>query len=113
MPFKLVASQTDTRANRPSVSGPASLILSPYVPLSTVVSHLAIGMAWVFVGSIIQAASFEYAMLVVSRFLGGIGIGVLSSVAPMYISEIAPPNVRGAFLALEGATVVVGIVIVF
>lgn len=45
--------------------------------------------------------------------MGGVGIGFLSSVAPMYISEIAPPNVRGAFLALEGATIVIGIVIMF
>jgi MFS family permease len=52
-------------------------------------------------------------MLVVGRFIGGVGIGLLSSTAPMYISEIAPPNVRGALLALEGSTIVIGIVIMF
>jgi MFS family permease len=75
--------------------------------------YSAIGSVWFIVGSIIQAASFSYAQLVVGRFIGGVGIGFLSSVAPMYISEIAPPNVRGAFLALEGATIVIGIVIMF
>ncbi|WWC87437.1 uncharacterized protein L201_002326 [Kwoniella dendrophila CBS 6074] len=74
---------------------------------------IAIGSAWFIVGSVIQASSFSFAQLVVGRFIGGVGIGLLSSVAPMYISEIAPPNVRGAFLALEGATIVIGIVIMF
>lgn len=31
----------------------------------------------------------------------------------MCISEIAPPNIRGAYLVLEGATIVIGIVIMF
>ncbi|OCF32106.1 monosaccharide transporter [Kwoniella heveanensis BCC8398] len=74
---------------------------------------IGIGAIWFIVGSVIQASSFSYAQLVAGRFIGGVGIGLLSSVAPMYISEIAPPNVRGAFLAMEGATIVIGIVIMF
>lgn len=31
----------------------------------------------------------------------------------MYISEVAPPNIRGALLAMEGATIVIGIVVMF
>nr|KIR83358.1 sugar transporter [Cryptococcus tetragattii IND107] len=63
--------------------------------------------------SALQAGSKSFAMLVVGRFIGGIGVGVLSSTAPTYISEISPPNVRGAFLALEGSSIVIGIVIMF
>jgi MFS family permease len=74
---------------------------------------IAMGSVWFIIGSTIQATSFGFAQLVVGRFVGGIGVGVLSSTAPMYISEIAPPNVRGAFLVLEGATIVIGIVIMF
>jgi len=51
--------------------------------------------------------------MVFGRFVGGFGIGILSSTAPMYISEIAPPNVRGAFLVLEAASIVFGIVVMF
>lgn len=65
------------------------------------------------VSSALQAGSKSFAMLVIGRFIGGIGVGVLSSTAPTYISEIAPPNVRGAFLALEGSSIVIGIVIMF
>ncbi|XP_065620173.1 sugar transporter ERD6-like 5 isoform X2 [Quercus suber] len=35
------------------------------------------------------------------RFLVGCGIGVLSYVVPVYISEITPKNVRGAFTSLS------------
>ena len=74
---------------------------------------IGIGSLWFIVGSVIQASAQTYAELVVGRFIGGVGIGILSSTAPMYISEIAPPNVRGAFLVLEGSSIVIGIVIMF
>ncbi|WVQ91962.1 hypothetical protein IAS59_005770 [Cryptococcus gattii] len=74
---------------------------------------IMVGACWFIVGSALQAGSKSFAMLVVGRFIGGIGVGVLSSTAPTYISEISPPNVRGAFLALEGSSIVIGIVIMF
>ncbi|BGP51853.1 hypothetical protein JCM10450v2_007809 [Rhodotorula kratochvilovae] len=39
------------------------------------------------------------------RVLAGAGIGAASNLAPLYISEIAPPAVRGQMLALFGALV--------
>lgn len=54
-----------------------------------------------------------YAMLVTARFVGGVGIGMLSMVAPLYISEISPPEFRGALLVLEELSIVTGIVIAF
>lgn len=41
------------------------------------------------IGSILQTAAMDYAMLTVARFIGGVGIGMLSMVAPLYISEIS------------------------
>ena len=64
-------------------------------------------------GSILQTAAVNYAMLVVARLIGGIGIGMLSMVAPLYISEISPPEVRGALLVLEELSIVTGIVVAF
>ena len=60
------------------------------------------------IGSILQTAAVDYAMLVVARFIGGIGIGMLSMVAPLYISEISPPEIRGALLVLEELSIVTG-----
>ena len=65
------------------------------------------------VGSIIQTASIAYAMLVIGRLVGGLGIGMLSMVAPLYISEISPPEIRGTLLVLEELSIVSGIVIAF
>ena len=65
------------------------------------------------IGSILQTASISYAMLVTARLIGGIGIGMLSMVAPLYISEISPPEIRGALLVLEELSIVSGIVVAF
>ena len=64
-------------------------------------------------GSALQTGSVNYAMLTVARFIGGLGIGSLSTVAPLYISEISPPETRGALLVLEEFAIVTGIVIAF
>lgn len=63
------------------------------------------------IGAIIQTSSPNYAALVVGRTIGGIGVGTLALGAPLYISEIAPPNLRGALLVLESVSIVLGVVI--
>ncbi|KAI4263218.1 MAG: hypothetical protein L6R42_001629 [Xanthoria sp. 1 TBL-2021] len=65
------------------------------------------------IGSIVQTAAVDYAMLTVGRLVGGIGIGMLSMVAPLYISEISPPEIRGALLVLEEFCIVFGIVVAY
>lgn len=65
------------------------------------------------VGSVLQTSSVDYAMLVIARFIGGLGIGMLSMVAPLYISEISPPEIRGTLLVLEEFSIVTGIVVAF
>ncbi|KAA8644203.1 hypothetical protein EYZ11_004674 [Aspergillus tanneri] len=65
------------------------------------------------IGSVLQTAAVNYAMLTVARLIGGVGIGMLSMVAPLYISEISPPECRGTLLVLEEFCIVLGIVIAF
>jgi MFS family permease len=65
------------------------------------------------IGSVLQTAAVDYAMLTTAGLIGGIGIGMLSMVAPLYISEISPPEVRGALLVLEEFSIVSGIVVAF
>lgn len=38
---------------------------------------------------------FQVPMLIVGRLLNGLGAGQLTAVFPVYVSEIAPPTVRG------------------
>lgn len=47
------------------------------------------------------------------RFIGGIGIGVSSVVAPTYISEISTPASRGRLVAMYQFNIVFGILIAF
>ena len=47
------------------------------------------------------------------RFIGGLGIGVSSVVAPTYISEISTPATRGRFVAMYQFNIVFGILVAF
>src|SRR5688572_27465376 len=49
-----------------------------------------LGIAY-FVSSLGCGFAWNWASLLIFRFLGGIAIGVASVVSPMYIAEIAPP----------------------
>ncbi|KAK9422342.1 putative Major facilitator superfamily (MFS) profile domain-containing protein [Seiridium unicorne] len=63
------------------------------------------------IGAILQTAAVDYGMLVAGRTIGGIGVGTLALGAPLYISEISPPNLRGTLLVLESVSIVFGVVI--
>ncbi|KAI8713797.1 MFS domain-containing protein [Fusarium sp. LHS14.1] len=65
------------------------------------------------IGSAIQTGAIDYTMLIIGRFIGGIGIGQLSMVVPLYISEISPPEIRGSLLVFEELSIVIGIVVAF
>lgn len=53
----------------------------------------------------------NFPVLIVSRIIGGIGVGLASSVSPLYISEVAPPHLRGRMVSLFQWTICVGIVV--
>jgi MFS transporter, SP family, arabinose:H+ symporter len=50
---------------------------------------------------------------ILARFLGGLGIGVSTVAAPLYISEIAPPAYRGRLAGMFQFNIVFGIVVAF
>ncbi len=43
------------------------------------------------------------------RILGGIGIGLASTLSPVYIAEISPASMRGRFVSLNQLTIVIGV----
>jgi SP family arabinose:H+ symporter-like MFS transporter len=51
--------------------------------------------------------------LIAARFCCGIAIGVASVLAPMYISEIAPPDIRGRLISLNQLAIVSGILLAY
>ena len=54
------------------------------------------------------AVSSGFAGLVIYRIIGGIGIGIVSIISPMYISEISLPKYRGSLVSLYQLAVTVG-----
>lgn len=50
-------------------------------------------------------------MLVLSRFAGGIGVGMASMTCPLYIAETAPAHLRGRLVSLYQFAITVGIMI--
>ncbi|PYI00563.1 sugar transporter [Aspergillus sclerotiicarbonarius CBS 121057] len=65
------------------------------------------------IGSILQAASVNVPMIFVARFIAGLAIGQLSMVVPLYISELAPPTLRGGLVALQQLGITAGIMVAF
>lgn len=55
----------------------------------------------------------SFVELVGYRLMGGIAIGMASTLAPIYISEIAPPAFRGRLGMLQQLAIVVGILAAF
>ncbi len=51
----------------------------------------------------------NFTPFILFRILGGVGIGMASTLSPMYIAEIAPGKVRGRFVSLNQLTIVLGI----
>lgn len=54
------------------------------------------------------AISIDFNQLVIYRIIGGIGIGVVSIISPLYISEIAVAEYRGRLVSLYQLAVTVG-----
>jgi len=47
------------------------------------------------------------------RILGGIGVGLASAICPMYISEIAPANIRGRLVSFNQFAIIFGMLVVY
>ncbi len=51
--------------------------------------------------------------VIVSRMLGGVGVGVASIIVPLYISEIAPAGTRGRLVTFYQLAITVGILLAY
>ena len=66
-----------------------------------------------FAGAVGSALAPNVAVFILARVVGGLGIGISTVVAPMYISEIAPPKHRGRLAGMFQFNIVFGILIAF
>lgn len=63
------------------------------------------------VTSIGNGLAHNFTVFIAWRMLGGVAIGLASSLSPMYISEVAPAQMRGRLVAINQLTIVVGILL--
>jgi MFS transporter, SP family, arabinose:H+ symporter len=66
-----------------------------------------------FVGAVGSALATNVSLFIAARVIGGLGIGISTVVAPLYISEIAPPKYRGRLAGMFQFNIVFGILIAF
>lgn len=57
------------------------------------------------------AVATNWYLFIILRFIGGLGVGASSVIAPIYISEISPASVRGRLVILFQFNIVLGILI--
>jgi len=50
-----------------------------------------------------------FTAFIIWRIIGGVGIGIASTISPLYIAEIAPQQTRGLFVSINQLTLVIGI----
>ncbi|GAB0134991.1 hypothetical protein EsDP_00003343 [Epichloe bromicola] len=61
-----------------------------------------------FVGGALQTMATSMAMMMVGRIIAGLGVGMLSTIVPVYQSEISPPHNRGKLACIEFSGNIIG-----
>ena len=59
------------------------------------------------------ALSADFTQLVIFRMIGGFGIGIVSIVSPVYISEVSPAEVRGTMVSLYQLFITIGFLLAY
>ena len=54
-----------------------------------------------FIGGALQSFASGMPMMLVGRITAGVGVGMLSTIVPIYQSEISPPHNRGKLACIE------------
>ena len=65
------------------------------------------------ISAIASALAPTFLFLVIARMIGGLGVGASLIIAPMYIAEISPPEMRGQMVSFNQLNIVIGISVAF
>jgi MFS transporter, SP family, arabinose:H+ symporter len=63
--------------------------------------------------SVATALAPSFTLFITARFLGGIAVGAVSLLSPMYVAEVAPASIRGRMGTFYQLSIIVGILISF
>jgi sugar porter (SP) family MFS transporter len=74
-------------------------------------TELIIASILFLLGTILQSSATTFDIELIGRALYGLGIGTAMHVAPLFIAETSPSNIRGRLVSLKEAAIVLGIVL--
>lgn len=66
-----------------------------------------------FVSAVWSSLAGDVWSFIVARFIGGVGVGISTVAAPLYIAEISPPAARGRLAGMFQFNIVFGILVAF
>ncbi len=65
------------------------------------------------VGALVQGLAHDHTLFVIARICGGIAVGAASVLSPAYISEVAPPALRGRMTTVQQIMIITGLTAAF
>ncbi|KAF5735430.1 hypothetical protein HS088_TW15G00933 [Tripterygium wilfordii] len=72
--------------------------------------ELMLAALFYLVGALVTTFAPNFPVMVIGRFVYGVGIGLAMHAAPMYIAETAPSEIRGQLISLKEFFIVLGMV---
>lgn len=69
---------------------------------------IQIGATILIIGAALCAGSINPTMFIIARIVAGLGIGILTSVIPMYQAEVSTPETRGFMVSMTGVCFAIG-----
>lgn len=65
------------------------------------------------ISAVSTALAFDIISFIIARIIGGVGVGMAILIAPMYIAEIAPRQLRGTLVTFNQLNIVLGISVAY
>lgn len=65
------------------------------------------------IGTLLAACAIQLAMVIIGRLIMGFAVGLSAMIVPMYLSEVAPPKIRGMTVFIFQLAITIGIMLAF
>ncbi|TLD15255.1 hypothetical protein PspLS_10690 [Pyricularia sp. CBS 133598] len=77
------------------------------------IKTIAFGAVWAIFGACLQTSAMNATWMICSRFINGIGTGILNAIVPVWATETAEHTSRGQFIAIEFTLNIFGVVVAY
>lgn len=77
------------------------------------IGTIGLGAIWGIFGAALQASAMNPSWMIGSRFVNGLGTGILNGIVPAWASELADYSSRGTFIAMEFTLNIFGVVVAY